>query len=99
MTTFRKLPTTRPSSNAEPTNSAGDCASSCSTAAALADHGTEFEDRQVHRDDQAADQYAQDRHDQRLEQARHTVDRVVDVFFVEAGHFTGHGIERTGFLA
>src|ERR1700722_6617373 len=78
-------------------NATGDCASRSSTR--LADDGTELEDRQVHGDNQATDQHAQDRHDQRLEQARHAVDRGVDVIFVEAGDFAGHGIEHTGFLA
>src|SRR5580658_7206747 len=60
-TTFRKLPTTRPTADAVAMNATGDCASSSSTA--LADDGTELEDRQVHRDHQAADQHAEDRHD------------------------------------
>ena len=33
------------------------------------DDGTHLEDRQVHGDDQAADEHAEDRHDHRLEQA------------------------------
>src|SRR5690348_12002771 len=38
-----------------------------------------LEDRQVHGDDEAADQHAEDHHDQRLEQARHRVHGVVDL--------------------
>src|ERR1700676_1432867 len=91
ITTFRKLPTMRPTSSATAINAVGDCASRSSTR--LADDGTELEDRQVHGDDQAADQHAQNRHDQRLEQARHAVDRGIDVVFIEASDFAGHGIE------
>src|ERR1700733_13478482 len=78
-------------------NAAGDGARRSSTR--LADDGPELEDRQVHGDDETADQHAEDRHDQRLEQAGHAVDRGIDVFFIERGDFAGHGIERAGFLA
>ena len=46
-----------------------------------------LEDRQVHGDDQAADQHAQHHHDEGLEQARHRVHGVVDLGLVERGDF------------
>src|ERR1700677_2389512 len=70
-----------------------------STARRLADHRTELEDRQVHGDDHAADEYAQDGHDHGLQEARHAVDGVVDLDLVELRYLPGHGVEGTGFLA
>ena len=61
-------------------------------------HCAQLEDGQVHGDDQAADQHAEDGHDQRLEQRGHAVDRIVHFGFVEGGDLAGHGVERAGFF-
>src|SRR5215472_17923048 len=86
-----------------PKENAAQCAALSGRAALVArapsDHRTELEDRQVHGDHQAADQYAQHQHDEGLEQARHRVHGVVDLRFVEGGDLPGHLIERARFLA
>src|ERR1700722_8640453 len=103
MTTFRKLPTISPITNTEPANHAGYTAYRAAMSvnmrwraprAPLADDLTELEDRQVHRDHHAADEHAEDGHDERLEQARHAVDRVVDLRLVKNRHPRGHGVKR-----
>ena len=95
MTTLRKLPTrspsTRSSAMGQPrtnrTRAARDAPRGfrqCHLAVSRNDRA-ELEDRQVHRDDHAADQHAEDGHDERLEQGGHAVDRVVDLRLVEVG--------------
>src|SRR4029077_19630468 len=69
------------------------------TVTATSDDRCQLEDRQVHRDDETADEHSKHHHDQWLEQARHGVDRVVDLGLVEAGYLTRHRIERARFLA
>src|SRR5438445_3500465 len=61
-----------------------------------ADHVAELEDRQIHRDHHAADDGADDDHDERFEQARQRVDRVVDLLLVKLGDLEQHRIERAG---
>ena len=51
------------------------------------DDGGELEDRQVHRDHQAADYHTEHHHDQRLKEARHRIHRVVDLGLVEGRDF------------
>lgn len=58
----------------------------------LSHYRTEREDRQVHRDDQAADQYAEHGHDHGLHQGGQVVDRVVDFFFIERGDLVQHAV-------
>src|SRR5215831_15710672 len=99
MMTLRKLPRTRPSTAQPPTRSAGEEASSSitdiavTTTSAPSDYGSQLEDRQVHRDHEAPHQYAEDHHDHRLEQARHGIDRVVHLGFVEGRYLARHLIE------
>src|SRR6266513_1951156 len=57
------------------------------------DHRAELEDRQVHGDHQAPHEHAQDRHDQGLEQARHGVDRIVDLRLVERRDLGRHVVQ------
>src|SRR5690554_2223472 len=59
---------------------------------------THLEDRQVHGNDQSADEYAEYRHDQRLEQAAQAIDGVVDLLFVEIGDLGQHQVQRTRLL-
>ena len=91
ITTFRKLPTVSPMTNANAINASGDRASSSSTR--LADDGTELEDRQVHGDHEPADEYAEHDHDQWFEQARHRIDGIVDFCLVKGRNFRRHFIE------
>src|SRR6202789_1059415 len=70
-----------------------------SRTASVSAHGAELEYGQVHRDNHAADQHAENRHDDGLHQARHAVDGIIDFRFVELRNLAGHGVERTGFFA
>src|SRR5689334_15490801 len=104
MTTFRKLPTRSPSNDTRAMYSGGEPSrASALTRPSLdprtSDDLTELEDRQVHGDHEAADEHAENAHDQRFEQARHGVDGVVDLGFVERGDLAGHFVERAGFFA
>src|SRR5215218_9289402 len=67
ITTFRKLPVHRPSTTQVVTKRAGDCCSSVTAditpavaagGVATSDDGAEFKYRQIHRDDEAADERA-----------------------------------------
>ena len=55
--------------------------------------GAHLEDREIHRDHQAADEHTEDGHDQRFQQGAHVVDRVVHVFFEEVRDLTRHFIQ------
>jgi len=55
--------------------------------------GAHLEDRQIHRDHQAADEHTEDGHDQRFQQGAHVVDRVVHIFFEEVCDLTRHFIQ------
>src|SRR5688572_31832840 len=57
------------------------------------DHRAQLEYRQVHCDHETADQCAQDHHDQRLEEARQTVDGGVDVRLVEVRDLARHLVQ------
>ena len=59
----------------------------------------QLEDRQVHRDHEAADDDAEEHDDDRLEQARQRRDRVVDLALVEVGDLAQHVVERARLLA
>ena len=59
----------------------------------------ELEDRQVHRDDEAADHDAEEHDDDRLEQARQRRHGVVDLALVEVGDLAQHAVERARLLA
>src|SRR5437762_10118243 len=59
----------------------------------------ELEDRQIHRDDQSADDDAEHDHDDRLHQSGQIRDGVVDLVFVKLGHLLEQRIERAGVLA
>src|ERR1700733_15132181 len=65
----------------------------------VSDYRAELEYGQVHRDDHAADQYAENSHDDGLHQARHAVHGIVDLCFVEFSNLGRHGVERARFLA
>ena len=61
---------------------------------ARSDHLTHLEDRQVDRDDEAANDDAEHDHDDRFDQAGQRIDGVVDFALVVVGDFGQHGIER-----
>jgi type IV pilus assembly protein PilB len=63
------------------------------------DHRSQFEDRQVHRNHQAADQHSENHHDQRFHQAGKRSYCIIDFFFVKIGDLAQHHVERAGFLA
>ena len=65
----------------------------------LSDDGGEFEDGEVHADDHASDQTANNHHDERLKQARQSVNSVVDFLLVEFGDLEQHFVERAGLFA
>src|SRR3954468_7660140 len=62
----------------------------------FADH---VEDGHVHRDDDAADDNAEKRDHDRLEQRQHACDGRVDFLFIEVGDFRKHRVERARRLA
>src|SRR5579883_1716538 len=83
ITTFRKLPTSRPSTNAAAIHTAaGTPASSVIAIVARSESAGQLEDRQIQANHHAADQHANNYHDQRFEQRGERIDRVVDFFFV-----------------
>src|SRR5690606_36691957 len=103
ITTFRKLHTSRPNTSTTTANRGFEAESSSITWALAArwvvlDHRAQLEDGQVHRNDEAADEHAQDGHDQRLEQARHRVHGVVHLGLEEGRDLAGHLVLRAGFL-
>ena len=59
----------------------------------------QVEDRQIHRDDDAADDAAEERDHDRLEQRQQAGHRRVDFLFVEVGNLGEHRVERAGRLA
>src|SRR5690606_5110247 len=60
---------------------------------ASSDDLAELEDRQVHGHDEPTDQGAAHHHDDRLEQARQALYRVVDLPFVDVGRLAEHRVE------
>src|SRR5882672_9500163 len=82
ITTVRKLPMHRPSA----ASTSGDSKTSRVRASIDnigSDDLAELEDRQVHRDHDAADQCAQNHDDERLHQTRQTLHRLIDLVFIE----------------
>src|SRR5690554_4985294 len=69
------------------------------TGRCLADNLTHLEDRQVHGNDQAADQHTQNRHDNRLHQGCQVVHHVVHHRLVVFGYFLQHLIQVTRLFA
>src|SRR5918911_4985933 len=92
MTTFRKLPTQSPTIAATATATYG-------YATITLDDGAELEDRQIHRDDQAADDDTQEHDHHRLEQARQRCHGVIDFALVEIGDLAEHIVERARLFA
>src|SRR2546430_2276929 len=66
--------------------------------AASLHHRAELEDRQVHRDHQAADHDAEEEDDRRLEQRHEVRHRVVHLVLVEVGDLLQHAVEGAGRL-
>src|SRR4051812_16443170 len=102
ITTFRKLPVHRPSTTQVVTKRTGDCCSSVTAditpadaagGAAASDDGAEFKYRQIHRDDEAADERAQHHHDHRFHQARECRHRVIDFLLEVVGGLAEHAVE------
>src|SRR3954463_5093066 len=60
----------------------------------LSDCLAEFKDGQVHRDNHAADQCAQNHHDHRLHQARESIARVISLGLKEVSTLGQHAVER-----
>ncbi|MCY1362441.1 hypothetical protein D9M69_491580 [compost metagenome] len=58
-----------------------------------------MEDGEVHGDDQAANQHAEDSHDHRLHQGGEAIDGVVHFRFIEASNLVEHFIQCPGLLA
>ena len=67
--------------------------------AASADHGAELEDRQVHRDHEAADHHAQEDHDYWFEQLAEAGDGIVHLALEEVCDPAQHGVELAGLFA
>src|SRR3569832_1016383 len=65
----------------------------------LLDDFAHLEDGQIHGDDEAADDDAEEGHDHRLEQTAQAVDGVVHFLFVKIRHLREHGVARTRLLA
>src|SRR5207302_3329444 len=69
---------------------------SFSLAFALRNYFVEFEDRQEHRDNDAADNHTQE-HDQHwFDQRGKSIEQGFDFFVPEISHFLEHGIDFTG---
>src|SRR5215831_15730874 len=94
MTTFRNEPTARPTAKETSGKTAGWATASIVSLiralGAVLYRLTDLEYRQVHRDDHAADQHAQDHHDHRLHQAGQRFDGIVDLGLEEIGHLAEH---------
>src|SRR5262245_40044092 len=83
-----------------PRGALSDSAGETTRASVLAaDVPRELEDREVHRDDETADDDAEERHHDRLDQGRHGGDRGVDLVLVEVGDLLQHLVHRAGLLA
>src|SRR5690606_12667844 len=105
MTTFRKLPTSRPNKKYPAIKSAGYSANkslietlSRISSPVLSDYGTDCEEWQIHCNHQAAHQDAEYRHDHRLQQGGQSIDHGIDGLFVMGGYFGEHLIQCTRFL-
>src|SRR5690606_11285585 len=61
-------------------------------------NSTQLEDWQVHCDDQATYQHAENRHDHRLHQRGETIDHVVYLILVKCRHLGQHLVQGAGFL-
>src|SRR5450755_1755365 len=83
MTTLRKLPMQRP--KRARTNGERKISAESIGPSPPSDHLAQLEDRQVHGNDDAADEGAEDDDDERLHQARQALHRLVNLVFVELG--------------
>src|SRR5258706_5953075 len=98
MTTLRKLPTHSPIKPPMDTATSGATAITCIPANA-SDDGTELEDREVHRDHQAADHHTQEHDDDRPQQARQRGHGVVALALEKVRDLGQHAGERARLLA